>query len=486
MANHIPPEKQPHLFGHPAGLYVLFTAEMWERFSYYGMRGLLRAYMVYYLFSTANRPLYPRGDAPTPADVPENHKGAIGFDFIRGLYSSDQTVNDFASHIYGLYTAFVYLTPFFGGIIADRWLGQRKTVVIGGLIMALGHFVMASEQLFFVALGLLIIGNGCFKPNISTQVGDLYAPGDPRRDGAFTIFYMGINLGAFICNLVCGTLAAIYGWHFGFGAAGVGMLLGLASYLAFSRYLAPEVPRKQLQAAAHGGGPLHKDEWQRVGALVVLCALNIAFWAIYEQQGNTMQAWADTQTNWPTILGFQIPPNWFQSFNPFMIFALAPLLDMFWARQARSGTEPSSVAKMAIGCIIVGASFVVMAVGATVVGDGKGSLLWPFFCVLALTIGELYLSPIGLSLVTKVSPARIVSMMMGMWFVSSFAGNYLSGVLGTFYDDMSKQAFFLMLSAIGVGTGLAMWALNKPLKKALAAGGGPPAAVPQEAGAGAS
>jgi POT family proton-dependent oligopeptide transporter len=468
-AGHIPPDQQPHFFGHPAGLYVLFATEMWERFSYYGMRGLLRAYMVYFLFSTAALGTYPQDPTP-PAEAPTDPNTVFGWSAIRGLYSGDASVNDFASHIYGLYTALVYLTPFFGGLLADRWLGQRRTVVIGGAFMALGHFVMASHQFFFVALGLLIIGNGAFKPNISTQVGDLYAPGDPRRDGAFTVFYMGINLGAFLSNLVCGTLAATIGWHYGFGAAGVGMVLGLIVYLFGRKYLAPEKPRIEVRAAAAasaGGGSLTKAEWARVGALVFLCLLNVSFWAVYEQQGNTMQAWADEQTVWPVIAGFQIPQNWFQSFNPFMIFALAPLLDMFWRWQAGRGTEPSSVAKMAIGSIVLGLSFLVMVVGATLVGDGKGSLFWPFFCTLILTVGELYLSPIGLSLVTKVAPARIVSMMMGMWFISSFFGNYLSGVIGTLYDDMSKQSFFMMLCAIGVVTGLAMWALNRPLKRAL-------------------
>jgi POT family proton-dependent oligopeptide transporter len=469
VPQHIPPKDQPHFFGHPLGLFILFFAEMWERFSYYGMRGLLRAYMVYYLFSTAGHKLYPPEGATTPGEPPSDVHGAIGWAFIRGLYSDDASVSDFASHLYGLYTALVYATPFFGGILADRWTGQRKTVIVGGIVMAMGHFVMASEQLFFVALGLLIIGNGLFKPNISTQVGDLYEHGDPRRDGAFTIFYMGINLGAWLCNLVCATLAAAVGWHFGFGAAGVGMLLGLATYLWGQKYLAPEKPRTGAARTAAGGdsGPLSKKEWEAVGALVVLFALNIAFWAVYEQQGNTMQAWADTQTRWPKILGWQVPSAWYQSFNPFVIVAFAPLLDMFWARQAKAGKEPTSVAKMAIGSTLLGLSFIVMAIGANLVGDGIGSMFWPLSCTFILTIGELYLSPIGLSLVTKVSPARIVSMMMGLWLGSSFLGNYLSGEIGTLYDDMSRPAFFMLLCGIGVGTGAAMWALNKPLKRAL-------------------
>jgi POT family proton-dependent oligopeptide transporter len=331
--------------------------------------------------------------------------------------------------------------------------------------------VMASEQMFLFALALLIVGNGLFKPNISTQVGDLYPEGDPRRDGAFTIFYMGINLGAFICNLVCGTLAVKYGWHWGFGAAGVGLCIGLLTYHFGRHTLAPEKPRAEKAAEAASAEPLTSDDWVKVGALVVLCLLNISFWAVYEQQGNTMQTWADTQTNWPTVFGFQIPPNWFQSFNPFMIFTLAPLLEMWWRHQSKNGSEPSSVGKMAIGSTVLGLSFLVMALGAHLVGDGKGSVFWPFFCTLILTVGELYLSPIGLSLVTKVSPKRIVSMMMGMWLASSFFGNFLSGWIGTLYDDMSKTSFFLMLCAIGVLTGVAMFAFNKPLKRALGAHG---------------
>ncbi|NCQ61838.1 MAG: peptide MFS transporter [Myxococcales bacterium] len=469
---HVPIDEQPRFFGHPIGLYVLFFTEMWERFSYYGMRGLLRAYMVYHLASTFGARLYPTDSPAVPEGLPSDPYHVIGWDFLHHLPTwliSHASVNDFASSMYGGYTALVYATPFFGGIIADRWMGQRKAVYAGGLLMALGHFVMASEQFFLVALGLLILGNGLFKPNISTQVGDLYPPGDQRRDGAFTIFYMGINLGAFISNLICGTLAVTLGWHYGFGAAGVGLCIGLVMYHFGRKYLAPEKPMVEKKQEASTGGKLSRDDWMKVAALIMLCGLNIAFWAVYEQQGNTMQTWADTQTNWPVVFGFAIPPNWFQSFNPLMIFLMAPLLDIMWRWQAKRGKEPTSVGKMAMGATILGLSFLVMAVGAQVVGEGKGSLFWPFFCTLILTIGELYLSPIGLSLVTKVSPTRIVSMMMGLWLASSFFGNFLSGFIGTFYDDMSRTNFFMMLCAIGVTTGAAMWAFNKPLKKALGA-----------------
>lgn len=453
-------------FKHPPGLVILFFTEMWERFSYYGMRGLLKLYMANYLFVTAREALQGCRQLSTPCELVAGDPNHVLFwPMLRGLLPDHP--QESASLLYGTYTALVYLTPFLGGIVADRWLGQRKTVVVGGLLMAAGHFVMAIESSFFIALTLLILGNGAFKPNVSTQVGGLYAAGDPRRDGAYTIFYMGINLGAFICNLVCGTLAVLYGWHYGFAAAGFGMLLGLSVYLAGQRYLAPD----QL-ARSHGAGgeakvPLNSAEWQRVLALVALCALNVVFWAVYEQQGNTMQSWADERTVWPQILGFQVPSTWFQSFNPLMIILLAPLLDGFWRWQQRKGSEPSSVSKMAIGCVVLGLSFIVMILGAQAIGTGKGSPFWPLFCTALLTVGELYLSPIGLSLVTKVSPARIVSMMMGIWFLSSFLGNFLSGVIGLLYTRWSPEAFFVLLTLLGVGAGVAIWLFNRPLRSAM-------------------
>lgn len=441
------------LFGHPIGLSILFLTEMWERFSYYGMRGLLVLYMTDYLF------------------IQGRAEEVLGFAAIQaglqGVFGGLNT-QQLASQVYGLYTGLVYLTPFFGGLLADKILGQRKSVVLGGLLMAVGHFLMAAESLFFPALFFLILGNGAFKPNISTQVGNLYEPGDPRRDRAFSIFYVGINVGAFFSNLVCGTLAFTLGWHWGFGAAGVGMLLGLVIYLAGQRFLAPDTVMKREQGVKKEKQPLTVNEKKRVMALVILCLLNVVFWAVYEQQGNTMQIWADKQTEWPTILGFQIPSPWFQSFNPAMIFTLTPLIVAFWAWQARRGKEPSSVIKMAIGCFILGISFIVMVVAAQAVGEGKGHIAWLFFTTMLLTIGELYLSPVGLSLVTKVAPPRIVSMMMGVWFLSSFLGNYLSGFIGTFYSVVSKESFFLFLTVLGVGAGAAIWAFNRPLRRAMA------------------
>jgi POT family proton-dependent oligopeptide transporter len=449
----LPPFAKKTLMGHPVGLFILFFTEMWERFSYYGMRALLVLYMVNYLFTDAARA-----------------ERVLGFGAIRGGLEGVFGVLEaqpLASQIYGLYTGLVYFTPFFGGILADRLLGQRKTVVIGGVLMAIGHFLMAFETLFFLALFFLILGNGCFKPNISTQVGRLYAPGDPRRDRAFTIFYMGINLGAFFAPLVCGTLGQTVGWHYGFSAAGVGMIVGLVIYLAGQRYLAPDTLEAADSKAGQPAEPLTSAEWQRILALVFLCALNVVFWGVYEQQGNTMQLWADNRTDW-VFLGMTIPSTWYQSFNPLMIFIFAPLLNIAWAWQNKRNFEPSSVTKMAIGCLLLGLAFVTMIFASNIVPEGeRGSVLWLVTATFVLTIGELYLSPIGLSLVTKVAPARLVSMLMGMWFLSSFLGNYISGFLGTFYDRMDKDQFFMMLTALGIVTGVMMMAANRPLQRAL-------------------
>jgi POT family proton-dependent oligopeptide transporter len=466
VARPVPMTQFERRFGHPPGLAILFFAEMWERFSYYGMRGLLKLYMVNYLFVTAREGLQGCTKLAHPCGlIPGNPHDVFFWDFVQ-RFLPDRPA-EAASLLYGTYTAFVYLTPLFGGIAADRWLGQRRAVVVGGVLMALGHFVMAIESSFFMALLLLIVGNGAFKPNVSTQVGSLYAPSDPRRDGAFTIFYMGINLGAFLANLVCGTLAAVYGWHYGFAAAGVGMLLGLSVYLLGHRHLAQDNLSKARLTHAAPPARLTEGERRRVVALVALCALNVLFWAVYEQQGNTMQSWADDQTRWPVLFGFQVPSTWFQSFNPLVIIVFAPVLDLFWRWQRARDAEPETLTKMALGCILLGVSFVVMIVGARAVGEGRGSSLWPLGCTLLMTIGELYLSPIGLSLVTKVAPARMVSMLMGMWFLSSFLGNFLSGAIGILYTRWSKDAFFLLLTLLGVGTGLAILAVRRPLRAAM-------------------
>ncbi len=440
------------ILGHPAGLFVLFFTEMWERFSYYGMRALLVLYMTDYLIEGV-----------------QNGKYVFGFNGLKhGLEAvfGPLAVQPLASQIYGLYTGFVYLTPLFGGLLADKVFGQRKTVFLGGLLMAIGHFFMAIESLFLVALLFIILGNGCFKPNISTQVGNLYPAGDSRRDRAFTIFYMGVNLGAFFSPLVCGTLGQLYGWHYGFGAAGVGMIIGLIVYSFGQKYLAQDqLTRDKVAHTEHT--PLTKKEWKAIIALGILCFLNIVFWGVYEQQGNTLQLFADRNTDW-TVFGWTMPSTWFQSVNPFFIFLMVPFLNMFWTRQAAKGTEPSSVAKMAIGCLLLGGSFIILMFATSgMTPETRISFLWLVATSFVFTVGEIYLSPIGLSLVTKVAPVRYVGLLMGVWFLSSFFGNYMSGFLGTFYETMSKESFFLMLMILGVASGLAIFAVKKPLNRAL-------------------
>lgn len=442
------------ILGHPAGLFVLFLTEMWERFSYYGMRALLVLYMTQHLILSAQSGQTVWGFNSLKA----------GLEYVFGPLA----VQPLASQIYGIYTGLVYLTPFFGGILADRIFGRRKTVVLGGILMAIGHFLMAIESMFLPALAFLILGNGCFKPNISTQVGSLYEAGDPRRDRAFTIFYMGVNLGAFFSPLVCGTLGQIYGWHYGFAAAGVGMLAGLLVYIWGQPYLAQE-PAIVRPTAATPTNTLTAAEWKSIAGLCALCFLNIVFWGVYEQQGNTIQIFADKNTDWH-FLGWEMPSTWFQAVNPAFIFLLTPLLNTYWDRQAKRGKEPSSVAKMSIGCFLLAGSFVALTlITRGMLDTQRISFMWLVGCTMIYTLGELYLSPIGLSLVTKVAPARLLGMLMGVWLLSSFFGNYLSGYLGTYYTVMTKDGFFLMLAVLAGVAGFAIFALQRPLKKAVGA-----------------
>jgi len=354
--------------------------------------------------------------------------------------------------------------------LADRVLGQRRTVILGASLMAAGHFMMAVEPLLLFALAALILGNGAFKPNISTQVGGLYPPGDRRRDRAYSIFYVGINVGAFLAPLICGTLGEKVGWHYGFATAGVGMCLGLAIYL----YALPLLPPDELHRAkaAHiERKPLDRDEWRAIAALLVLFLPNTLFWATYEQMGNTTILWIDANVDRSIhLLGWtaQIPTTWFLAFNPFMIFAFTPFVVTFWKRQAARGTEPLAITKMALGCFGVTAANLVKAFAAYHAGAELVSWLWVFGSIAVITVGELYLSPVGLSLVTKVAPARILSMMMGVWLATSFTGGFLAGFLGSFWSRMDKSHFFLMIAAIsalaGVMIFLCRWLLRGTLR----------------------
>jgi POT family proton-dependent oligopeptide transporter len=316
------------------------------------------------------------------------------------------------------------------------------------MLMAIGHFLMAFEPFFLFALLFLIMGNGMFKPNLTAQVGSLYQPGDQRVDSAYTIYYMGVNLGAFFSPIVCGTLGQKVGWHYGFAAAGVGMLVGTFVYWKGSKYLPKENQNVIKATEEEQSAP---QNWVRPLLVIgYLCFVNILFWGVFEQQGNALQVWADEKTNW-NLLGLSIPSSWFQTLNPFFIIVLAPLLNKVWSWQRSKSTEPSSIVKMAIGCGWMAVAFLLMMFVAGIAqGDEKINLLWVTSVVLLFTIGELYLSPIGQAMVSKVAPAHMVSMFMGVWFLSSFFGNYLAGFIGAYYDRMSNQNYFAIMVAMSV------------------------------------
>ena len=444
----IAPEKT--WFGHPRGLTFLFGTEMWERFSYYGMRALLVLYLTKYLLLS--------GHVEQVLFYPQV-KGF--FEFLAGPLNPQPL----ASLIYGTYTGLIYATPLLGGWLADNVIGQRKTAMIGIVMMAFGHFMMASEALLFPALTLLIFGGGLFKTNTTAQVGMLYASGDARRDRGYSIFYVGVNLGAFIAPLVAGTLGETVGWHYGFGAAGVGMLAALIVYMLGWKYLPPDGLTQRVKSERK---PLNREEWKSVGALMLIVLPLTLWWACYEQQGNIIALFADANTDRrliPGLIDWQIPVTWFQAFNPFIIFAFTPFLLALWTRQARTLREPNSMYKILYGCLMLALSYVVIAYASWQGGLGKISWLWLLLYFVIITTGEIYSSPISLSLYSKVAPLRIASLMIAVNFLPNFlGGGLLQGWLGTFWESMSHPAFFLMIAAIGLASAIIIWMMEKPLR----------------------
>ena len=435
-------KQAPTLFGHPRGLAFLFGTEMWERFSYYGMRALLVGYLVKYLLLPGHVEdvwLYPQVKA-----FYEMLSGPLG-------------VQPLSALIYGTYTGLVYATPLLGGWLADRFFGQRLVAICGMVMVAFGHFMMAFENMLFPALTLLIFGVGFFKTNTTTQVGLLYETGDPRRDAGYSIFYVGINLGSFLAPFVCGTLGEKVGWAYGFGAAGVGMLFALIVYLCGWKYLPPEPPRR---ARAHEPRPpLTKAEWKSVGALFLLVIPLTLYWACNEQQGNTMALWSIDNAD-RSLFGWEIPWTWFQSVNPFVIFIGTPLLLALWDRR---GT-PSSTMKMAWGCYLMTAANLVMALVAWNAGGAKSSWLWLSLYFVVMTIGEITLYPASMSLFSKVAPLRIASVMMAVNFLPNFlGGGFLQGWLASYWEKMDKALFFVMIAAIAAIAGLIIHAVDRPL-----------------------
>ncbi|MCG9631574.1 MULTISPECIES: peptide MFS transporter [Vibrio] len=411
-----------NIFGHPRGLFLLFSTELWERFSYYAMRAIL---VLFLTDTTIN--------------------GGLGW-----------STKD-ALDLYGIYTGLVYITPLIGGWIADNYLGQRKSILIGGVLMALGQFTLALPTGFmgldqvsalYLGLALLISGNGMFKPNISTMVGDLYKEGDNRRDGAFTIFYMGINLGALLGGLISGAAVDSYGWKAGFLAAGIGMVISLVMQMTMAQSWlgdigsVPAAARAKALSKSKEKAPLTKEEFDRLKVILIMGLFVIVFWAGFEQAGGLMNIYTQQYTD-RMIGDFEVPAAWFQSLNPFFIITLAPIIAAFWVKLGKR--EPNSPVKFAMALFFLALGFVCM-IGAVMEQGGdlsvKTSMLWLVGAFFFHTLGELCLSPIGLSLVTKLAPLRLASLMMGAWFGFNAIANYVAGLVGSHVGELGAMAIF--------------------------------------------
>lgn len=416
--------------GHPKGLYLLFLVEMWERFSFYGMRALIVLYMIQTL-----------------------------------AYSTQK-----AGNIYGLYTGLVYLTPLIGGYLADRYFGQRRCISLGATLMILGLFSLAfaPKSFFLFSLFLMIIANGFFKSNISSVLGLLYKDCNEKKDSAFTIFYMGINLGAFFSPLVCGTLAVKYGYEYGFASAGIGMLIGLSLYKLYENKLLGD---SGLYPVSSKDSNLESqsledsvNEKKRLRALIVLMLFTIPFWICFEQAGSSLTLFAQYQTN-RNLLGFEIPTGYFQSLNPLFIITLAPIISAFWGFLRKSSKEPSSVEKFAIALFLISFSFLVLAYAGHLSLSHLVSPLWLVLGYFIMTVAELCLSPIGLSLVTKLAPAKFLSLTMGFWFLTSFLGNLIAGIWGGNYEALTPTKLFVGLAILSMITALLLTFCIPKLKK---------------------
>ncbi len=403
----------PPWFGQPRGLTVLFLTNMWEQFSYFGMRALLVYYMT------------------------------------KQLMVAQGT----ASLIYGTYTACAYFTPIVGGVIADRLLGKRRAIIIGASVMAAGHFMMAFPNLLYVALATIALGNGLFLPTLPSQINDLYAEGDPRRGWAYNVYYLGINIGGFLAPLICGTLGEVFGWHVGFGAAGLGMLAGLVIYLWGQRYLPAEQGRAEAvpTPAASIAAPMAARARMGLPTVLVLAAVALSvtvFRGAYEQIGNTVALWADASVD-RTLGSWTVPMTWFQSLNPLLVMAMTPMLLAGWKKRADAGRDTSPALRMATGALIVaGAYLMLCAVDAF--SGGKAHWLWlvAFFGV--YTFGELFILPTGLGLFARLAPPGFGATTVAAWYLTIFAGSLSAGLVGTLWGRMSHTAYFALLAGLAV------------------------------------
>ncbi len=429
--------KQKELFGHPVGLYVLFFTEMWERFSYYGMRAILVLYLV----------AQAQGENP-------------------GLGWS----NGEALALYGWYTMLVYVASIPGGWIADKFFGQKKSVLYGGILLVAGHSILAIEEMwaFYSGLGLIIAGVGMLKPNISTMVGGLYKQGDIRRDKGFTIFYIGINVGAFLSSLIVGYVGEVHGWHYGFGLAGIGMALGLIQYVIGQKHLkyvgnfTGSSEDEEEKAAMKR--PLTKIEKDRVVVLFISFLLVIVFWGSFEQAGGLMNIYAMENTN-RMLLGWEVPASWFQSLNAMFIIFLGTSVAAYWAKRKLKGKLSTSLFKMIIGLIIMGTGFFFMsAASAQFESSGSSAMYWLVLAYLFHTVGELCISPVALSYITKLAPLKYASLMMGVYFAMTGFGNKLAGLLGEASESLGEFTIFTGIAVFCVVFGFLVMIFRKKLE----------------------
>ncbi|PCH67960.1 MAG: MFS transporter [Bacteroidetes bacterium] len=406
-------DQQETLFGHPKGLFILFFTELWERFSYYGMRAILTLYMY--------------------RQVTDDNPG-LGWE------------EGFALSIYGWYTMMVYVMSIPGGILADKWLGQKKTVMLGGFLLCIGHGILAVDQTWAFATGLvfIVLGVGGLKPNISTMVGGLYKEGDIRRDSGFTIFYIGINIGAFLASLIVGYVGEIHGWHYGFGLAGIGMLVGQSVFIWGQKYLkgVGESLKEKKESGVDVNKPLTPIEKDRMIVLLLSFIIIIVFWGAFEQAGGLMNIYTDTKVD-RLLFGWEVPTSWFQSLNPFFIMVFGTMVAAFWVRRQKNLKEASTLFKMAVGTMIMGTGFLMMS-GASleVEAAGQAGMYWLLGAYLLHTIGELCASPTALSFITKLAPAKYGSLMMGSYFAATGFGNKIAGLLGESAEHAGELQIF--------------------------------------------
>ncbi len=433
--------------GHPKGLAFIVFTEAWERFSFYGMQALLVLYMATYL-------LHP--------GVIEN---VIGFaTFRHGVETvfGSLSIQALATQIFGLYVGLIYFVPVLGGYFGDRVIGRRKAVLLGGALMAVGHFLMAIEPAFLFALLALILGSGFLKGNLAAQVGDLYEKDDGRRDTAFSVYVMAINVGAFIAPLICGTLGELYGWHYGFGVAGIGMLVGLGIYMAGSAHL----PEERNFSDQSTKPKLEPGDTRTIIAILLMLAITALYWTAQSQVWNTYPLWIRERVD-REFLDLTVPITWFQSLDSLAVLLLAPLVIWLWQRQAKRQAEPNDLTKISLGCIVFALANVWLAVGEKTSGSGQIGLMWPVLYHFICAIGFLYIGPIALALTSRAAPAAVNAMLVGSYYLAIFAGGLASGWLGRFYEVLSPGDFWLLHGAI-VGTGaILLTVFQVPLRNAM-------------------